>query len=87
MSECDALKQENEVLRFNCRQMKADADLQPVHNARGAGRKPKASADDVALILEMRSQGNGATKIFKAFNGRISERTIRRIVQNSPRQN
>ena len=59
----------------------------PVHNARGAGRKPMASAEDISFILNLYNQGNGTVKIFKAANGRFSKSTIYRIIKKSLRQN
>ena len=59
----------------------------PVHNARGAGRKPMASAEDISFILNLYNQGNGTTKIFRALNGRFSKSTIYRIIKKSLSQN
>ena len=59
----------------------------PIHNARGAGRKPMASADDISFILNLYNQGDGITSIFKALDGRFSKSTIYRIIKKSLSQN
>ena len=59
----------------------------PIHNARGAGRKPAANADDISFILNLHSQGDGITSIFKALDGRFSKSTIYRIIKKSQSQN
>ena len=84
--------------RLNSRIMAYIKDLQehkdklslfnaPIHNARGAGRKPMASADDISFILNLYEQGSGVTKIFKALDGRFSKSTIYRIIKKSLSQN
>jgi len=59
----------------------------PIHNARGAGRKPIASADDISFILDLYNQGSGITKVLKALDGRFSKSTIYRIIKKSLSQN
>jgi len=58
-----------------------------IHNARDAGRKPVTTPEDVTAIIELRGQGDGITKIFKAFNGQFSKSTIYRIIKKSASQN
>ena len=67
-------------------ELKAQIDV-PIHNARGAGRKPMANSDDISFILNLYERGSGVTKIFKALDGRFSKSTIYRIIKKSLSQN
>ena len=96
-AENKALMQDNEIIRFGNRdlmweleQLKSGAsanNLVPIHNARGAGRKPMSTPEDVRMIMDLHGQGNGTTKIYKALNRRFSKSTIYRIVKKSANQN
>lgn len=80
-SENERLRQHNKILESRLEQAakKSDAQIEmiermqregvkPVHNARGAGRKPKLTPEQVEEIKVMRASGDSLKKIAKSMN-------------------
>lgn len=68
---------ENEVANLK----KQIEKLKPKHNERGAGRKPKATKEEIQQIIELREKGKSYRKIAEKVG--LSVGTVFNIIKNN----